>query len=192
MNLKKYAIIIIICTSFFLVPPLSPQNVEYRIGIGDKIEVKILKPDVLTDTSTVSPSGEISVSYLGSVQVKGKTISQVQREIQWRLANGYLRYPVVVVSLIESNSRNFTVSGEVVKPGSYPLQENTTVLKAISIAGGFTKFGSKSRVKLLRPNTDKPGYQSIKINLRKAMDGEEKEDILLQPGDIVIVSEGFF
>jgi polysaccharide export outer membrane protein len=168
------------------------ENEEYRIGIGDKIEVKILKPDLVTDASTVSPGGEISVAYLGSVQVKGKTIAQVQREIQWRLANGYLRYPVVVVALLESNSRNFTVSGEVIRPGTYPLQENTTVLKAISIAGGFTKFGSKSRVKLLRPNTDKPGYQSIKINLRKAIDGDAKEDIMLQPGDIVIVSEGFF
>ena len=190
--MKKYFTIfsMLICALAF--STLYAANEEYRIGIGDKIEVKIIKPDTLTDTSTVSPSGEISVSYLGSVMAKGKTIGQVQREIQWRLANGYLRYPVVVVNLIESNSRNFTVSGEVVKPGSYPLQENTTVLKAISIAGGFTKFGSKSRVKLLRPNTDKPGYQSIKIKLQKAMDGDAKEDIMLQPGDIVIVSEGFF
>ena len=190
--MKNISVIFIILIFILIVSSLSAENEEYKIGIGDKLEVKIIKPDVLTDMSTVSPSGEISVSYLGSVLAKGKTIGQVQREIQWRLANGYLRYPVVVVNLVESNSRNFTVSGEVIKPGSYPLQENTTVLKAISIAGGFTKFGSKSRVKLLRPNTDKPGYQSIKINLKKAIDGDAKEDITLQPGDIVIVSEGFF
>ncbi len=132
------------------------------------------------------------MAYIGSVQVKGKTITEIQKNIQMRLASGYLKYPVVVVSLIESRSRNFTVSGEVIRPGTYQLQENTTVLKAISIAGGFTRFGSKSRVKLLRPYPDKPGYQSIKINLRKAIDGDAKEDIMLLPGDILVVSEGFF
>lgn len=190
--MHKYLFIFFLLVPFFVCSPLLAENELYRVGIGDIIEVRILKPDEITDRSTVTPGGEISVAYIGSVQVKGKTISEIQKNIQIRLASGYLKYPVVVVSLIESHSRNFTVSGEVVRPGTYQLQENTTVLKAISISGGFTRFGSKSRVKLLRPNTDKPGYQSIKINLKKAMDGDAKEDILLQPGDIIIVSEGFF
>jgi protein involved in polysaccharide export with SLBB domain len=190
-KVKKYLHIslLISCLS---ISQLYADIEEYRVGVGDILEVKILKPDLIADRSTVSPSGEISVAYLGSVQVKGKTITEVQRNIQWRLGSGYLKYPVVVVSLVESHSRSYTVSGEVIRPGAYQLQENTTILKAISIAGGFTRFGSKSRVKLLRPNPDKPGYQSIKINLQKAMDGDAKEDIVLQPGDIVVISEGFF
>jgi protein involved in polysaccharide export with SLBB domain len=190
-KVKKYLHIslLISCLS---ISQLFADVEEYRVGVGDILEVKILKPDLIADRSTVSPSGEISVAYLGSVQVKGKTITEVQRNIQWRLGSGYLKYPVVVVSLVESHSRSYTVSGEVIRPGAYQLQENTTILKAISIAGGFTRFGSKSRVKLLRPNPDKPGYQSIKINLQKAMDGDAKEDIVLQPGDIVVISEGFF
>ncbi len=171
---------------------LPAQGEDYKIGIGDIVEVRILKPETTTDRATVTPGGQISVAYIGTVYVKGKSITEVQKEIQWRLASGYLRYPVVVVALIESRSMNFTVSGEVIRPGTYPLQEKTTVLKAISMAGGFTRFGSKSRVKLLRPYPDKPGYESIKINLHKAMDGDAKEDIILKPGDIVVVSEGFF
>lgn len=191
MNKIRYILSILFL--FFLLPVLlSANNEEYRAGVGDIIEVRILKPEEITDRSTVNPGGEISVAYIGSVQVKGKTITEIQKNIQMRLASGYLKYPVVVVSLIESRSRNFTVSGEVIRPGTYQLQENTTVLKAISIAGGFTRFGSKSRVKLLRPYPDKPGYQSIKINLRKAIDGDAKEDIMLLPGDILVVSEGFF
>ncbi len=181
-----------ILISLLQVSFLYAEDEVYRVGVGDIIEVRILKPDEITDRSTVTPGGEVSVAYIGSVKVKGKTISEIQQNIQLRLSSGYLKYPVVVVSLIESHSRNFTVSGEVVRPGSYQLQENTTVLKAISIAGGFTRFGSKSRVKLLRLYPDKPGYQSIKINLQKAIDGNAKEDIILMPGDIVIVSEGFF
>jgi polysaccharide biosynthesis/export protein len=188
--LRKFAFTII-CICLFIAPSFA-ENEEYRVGIGDILEVRILKPDEIINRSTVTPGGDISVAYIGSVQVKGKTVTEIQRNIQWRLASGYLKYPVVVVSLIESHSRNFTVSGEVVRPGTYQLQDKTTVLKAISIAGGFTRFGSKSRVKLLRPYADKPGYESIKINLQKAMDGDAREDVMLQPGDILIVSEGFF
>jgi polysaccharide biosynthesis/export protein len=187
-----FALLFFVTFSLLSFAQIFAQSDDYKVGIGDILEVRILKPEPSTDRTTVTPSGQISVAYIGSLHVKDKTITEVQKEIQWRLASGYLKYPVVVVSLIESRSMNFTVSGEVIHPGSFQLQEKTTVLKAISMAGGFTRFGSKSRVKLLRPFPDKPGYDSIKINLQKAMNGDAREDIMLKPGDIVIVSEGFF
>jgi polysaccharide biosynthesis/export protein len=165
---------------------------SYTVGVGDILLVDILQPDRSTNQVTVSPDGSISVPYLGSVKVKGKSITQIQKNIQWGLANGYLRYPVVVVSLVQSRSRNFTVNGEVNRPGSYPLEDNTTVLKAISIAGGFTRFGSSSHVKILRPRQDRPGYNIIKVDIKAAMEGNPNADIVLQSGDIVVVSEGFF
>ncbi len=183
---------ITLCLTFSAGSAATAQTDDYKIGIGDILEVRILRPETTTDRTTVSPGGQISVAYIGTVHVKDKTITQIQKEIQWRLASGYLKYPVVVVALIESHSLNFTVSGEVIHPGTFQLQEKTTVLKAIAMAGGFTRFGSKSRVKVLRPYPDKPGYESIKINLHKAINGDSKEDIIIKSGDIVVVSEGFF
>lgn len=165
---------------------------SYTVGIGDILEVSILKPEQLKNTVTVSPAGEISVAYLGTINVIGKTVGQVQKIIQWRLARGYLKYPVVVVSLLKSHSRKFTISGEVIRPGTYALEVNTTVLKAISIAGGFTRFGSKSKIKILRPRKDRPGYNSIIVDLQKVMDGKGEADIEIVAGDIIIVSEGLF
>lgn len=165
---------------------------EYTVGVGDRLQVSILQPDSISNEVTVTPSGEISVPFLGTIKVKGKTITEIQRTIQYRLAQGYLKYPVVTVSLLESRSRNYTISGEVTTPGTYQLQENTTVLKAISIAGGFTRFGSKSRVKILRPRKDRPGYRSIKVDLKAVIDGDANADILIEPGDIIVISEGFF
>lgn len=187
--LKRVLLFLIL--SFFI----SVSTVEagkYTVGVGDIIEISILKPEQTTTRVTVSPGGEISVPYLGSIKVQGRTINEIQRTIQYRLAHGYLKYPVITVSLIESRSRNFTISGEIVNPGTYPLRDNTTVLKAISIAGGFTRFGSSSKVKILRPRKDKPGYIKIKVNLKAIMDGDAEADIEIQPGDIIVISEGFF
>ena len=164
----------------------------YRIGIDDILDIAVLQPEAMQTTVTVGPDGFISYPFIGSVEVRGRTISQVQEEIQRRLSDGYMKYPVVTVSLHESRSRKFFVYGEVTKPGPYPIEEHTTVLRGISIAGGFTKFGSSSRVKVLRPNPDKPGYQTLKINMKAVMDGNSQEDLSLQAGDIIVVSEGMF
>jgi polysaccharide export outer membrane protein len=175
-----------------IISPLYAQSGEYVVGVNDLLEISILQPERIVNTATVSPSGDISVPYIGSVKVKGKTVTQIQQNIQYRLANGYLKFPVVTVSLVESRSRKFTISGEVNTPGSYALEENTTVLKSISIAGGFTRFGSSSKVKVLRPRKDRPGYISIKVDIQAVMDGDARADIVLEPGDIVVVSESLF
>jgi len=189
MKYKKIIISIILVLSFF---ELSLKAEEYKVGIGDILEIRILRPEPSLDRVTVSPSGDISVAYLGSVKVKGKTITEIQQNIQYRLSHGYLKYAVVTVSLVESRSRNFTISGEIVRPGTYPLVDNTTVLKAISVAGGFTRFGSKSKVRVLRQRPDRPGYSKIDVDVGKVMDGDARADIVLEPGDIIVVSESFF
>ncbi len=185
--LKKAAFFIFL---FFSSAPVFAQ--VYTIGVGDILEVAIHQPDPMTTRVTVSPGGDISVPYIGSVYVKGRTVSSTQKVIQDKLANGYLKYPVVTVSLVESRSRSFTISGEINRPGNYPLLDNMTVLKAISIAGGFTRFGSSSRVKILRPRKDRPGYISIKVDLKAVLDGDAAADVVIEAGDIIVISEGVF
>ena len=173
-------------------PEIPEGKFAYTLGPDDVIEISILQPDKFSNVVTVTPDGYVSCPYIGSVQVKGLTPDEAQNLIQSRLADGYMKYPVVLVTLKQSNSRKFFVYGEVAKPGTYPIQENTTVLRAISMAGGFTKFGSSARVKILRPRDDKPGYDPIKIDIKRLMNGSAEEDILLKPWDIVVVSEGLF
>ncbi len=191
---KLYRRIFLLFITIFLlfITFSSIQAKNYEVGVNDVLEVSILQPERIVTQVTVTPGGSISVAYLGSIKVKGKTITEIQKSIQWKLGNGYLKFPVVVVTLIESRSRKFTISGEINSPGSYALEENATVLKAISIAGGFTRFGSSSRVKVLRPRKDRPGYKSIKVDIQAVMDGDARADLVLEPGDIIIVSEGLF
>ncbi len=168
------------------------KSIEYTIGIDDVLDIAILRPEQLAISSTVSPDGSINYPYIGKVEVKGLTLTEIQRQIQNRLAEGFMQYPVVSVTLRESRSRKFFVYGEVMRPGGYMLEDKVTVLRAISMAGGFTKFGSSSRVKVLRLRKDKPGYEAIKINIKAVMNGKADADILLRAGDTLVVSEGVF
>jgi polysaccharide biosynthesis/export protein len=171
-------------------PPLTPTG-EYVVGVDDVMDISVLQPEKLFTSVVVSPDGSITFPYIGSVTVKGQTLSQVQQTIQDKLADGYMKYPVVSVSLKESRSRKFFVYGEVMKPGTYYINENVTVLRAITMAGGFSKWGS-SKVKILRPNKGKPGYTTVKVNIKAVMDGDAIEDILLESEDIIVVTQGIF
>ncbi len=170
----------------------KPAQSEYTVGVDDILDINVLQPDKLLAEVTVAPDGTISFPYIGSVMVKGLTLTEIQTEIQARLADGYMRYPVVTVSLRESRSRKFFVYGEVMHPGPYLIDENVTVLRAISMAGGFTKFGSSSKVKLLRADKDKKGYKPVKVNIKAIMNGDSSKDFLVKSGDIITVSEGVF
>ena len=79
-----------------------------------------------------------------------------------------------------------------IKPGAFDIEDNMTVLRGISTAGGFSQFGSASRVKILRPKRGSGGYDVIKVNIKDVMDGVSDSDPAIRQGDIIVVSEGIF
>ena len=123
--------------------------------------------------------------------MKDRALSEVQEEVQTRLGK-FLKDPVVSVSLKESRSRMFYVYGEVAKPGVYPIQQNLTAIRAISLAGGLTKYGSSSQVKILRQAKDGKAGELIKVNVGAVMNGDAKQDAKIEAGDVITVSEGIF
>ena len=83
------------------------------------------------------------------------------------------------------------VMGEVLKPGVYLQPEALTLLKLITLAGGFTKYAAPSRATLIRKNGDKKTL--MKVDLKDVMnDPKANEDLALKPGDVLIVPERLF
>jgi len=72
------------------------------------------------------------------------------------------------------------------------LEKDMTVFKALTLTGGFTKWGSSSRVKVIRQTENNTGLATIKIKINDVIDGDAGADINLLPGDIVVVSTGIF
>ena len=94
--------------------------------------------------------------------------------------------------LIVERNRTYIVYGEVNGIGEFPIKTDTTIFKAILASNGFNKWGSESRVKILRPTKDGKELVTIKVDINDILDGDATANIALQPGDIVVVSSGLF
>ena len=83
------------------------------------------------------------------------------------------------------------VMGEVNKPGVYAQPEALSLLRLVSLAGGFTKFAAPNRATLIRRDGD--AKKLMKIDLKNIMnDPKTNEDLTLRPGDVLIVPERLF
>jgi polysaccharide biosynthesis/export protein VpsN len=150
---------------------------NYRLSSGDKVRIAVFGEDDLTVTSQVSARGAISYPLLGELKVAGLTPGQLEELVASRLRGPYLVDPKVTVSIEEY--RQFFVTGQVNKPGSYAYLPGLTVRKAISMAGGFTERASRGKVFVVSEEGAKP-------------ERRVGQDDQLGPGDTIIVKESFF
>jgi polysaccharide export outer membrane protein len=159
------------------------------LGAGDLLEVRVFQETDLSGPFRISPEGTIDYPLCGKVELAAKTSSEAADSLTHCLANGYLRKPQVTVLVREYTSKKIFVFGEVQKPGTFPYEENMSVIQAITLAGGFTKLAAKNSTNVTRQEN---GHEvKVRAPVEEIGVGREK-NILLQPGDIVFVPESFF
>lgn len=184
---EKYLIYIYIFLFAFSLPiNLSAQ--DYLIGPDDVLKITVYREEDMDRTVRVSSEGDISFPLLGKIKAEGLTVSDLERDMTMELVK-YLKNPQVTVFIEEYGT--ITVSGQVLKPGAYPLKTETGVLEAISMAGGFTKIAAKNAVKVMRlENGRKKAIIARIADISKR--GDKSKDIPLKRGDIVFVPESMF
>ena len=92
-----------------------------------------------------------------------------------------------VIYIPEDTYNRYYVLGEVMKPGMYFLKDNTSVLSAVTVAGGPTPRGSIKGTVLVRGDINNPEKRTIDLN--KLVKGDRSQDVVLEPGDVVYVPE---
>jgi len=160
------------------VEPLPVSAQLYRLGPNDALGIEVFDESDLSTETTVSGHGTIKFPLLGELRVAGMTVKEVEEDLTERLKAGYLKNPKVTVSI--RKYRNFYVSGEARRPGAFSYREGITVLKAITLAGGWTDRAVKDKAKIHRMVNGQ--QQIIFVGMEEA----------IQPDDILIVPESFF
>ena len=156
---------------------------DYRIGPQDVVQIDVWKEAEITRTIPVRPDGKISLPLLNDVQAAGLTAMQLAANIREGLTK-YLNNPQVTVTVTQINSRRVFVTGEIVHSGALPLLPGMTALQAISSAGGFTQYAKIKGIYVLRNDNGK--QVKYHYDYKQVLKGD-KEDILLQPGDVIVV-----
>ncbi len=204
MSSKRYANFLALCVSGFLTgcttggaAPSAATAVtsccgdEYRIGVGDQLNINVWRNNDLSVIVPVRPDGKISVPLAGDVLVGGETPEQVSATIVERLAT-FSRDPYVTVIVTTMAADSYRcrvrVTGAVVNPLSIPHREGMTVLDVILEAGGTNEFASPAKTTLFRVDGQRLDVKLDRI-LKK---GDMKTNYTLSPGDIVTVPERIF
>lgn len=167
----------------------TPVSGGSTLGAGDLVEVRVYQEADLSGAYRVSPEGTVDYPLCGKVALAGMTSSGAADALTKCLANGYLRRPQVSVLIREYNSKKIFVFGEVQKPGTFPYEENMSIIQAITLAGGFTKVASKNSTQVTRLADGRE--QKVRVAVEDIGVGRER-NFSLKPGDIVFVPESLF
>jgi polysaccharide export outer membrane protein len=157
------------------------------IGPGDMVRVSVFRNPDLTTETRVSERGTILFPLIGEINVQGLTPAQAGSRIAEKLRQGkFVVNPEVTLSMMQINSRQVSVLGNVNKPGRYPLDNTSAKLTdLLAIAGGIAPTGS-DQVTIV--STRGGQTKSIDVDIPSMLrNGDLTKNVTLEPGDTVFV-----
>ncbi len=154
------------------------------------VSLLLQNPSGSTRELTVSLSGQISVPGVGQVEVLGRTLAEAEEDINALL---HKKIPTLSVSLnsISIPSLNFTVVGEVIKPGTFPILGNITLVEALATAGWASEYADFQHIVVISRAGDRlqDGLVDWRVyDVETFLEhGHSLAGIQLRPRDVVLV-----
>lgn len=168
--------------------PIKPMSVPaavdpnvYRLGPDDIISVRVWRENDLSGQLSIRPDGKITMPLVNELKAAELTPTQLADEIA-RALTKFVNNPQVTVTVLSVRSKKYYVSGEVGRPGAYPLASPLKVFEALTMAGGFREFANKKKITIIR------GAKRFRFNWNEVVKGKHLwQNITLENGDQVIV-----
>jgi polysaccharide export outer membrane protein len=164
--------------------PIDPHT--YMIGAEDILSIRVWREQDFTGIKGVRPDGKITMPLIGDIQASGLTPARLADQLKDALKT-YLKDPEIEVDVMQVNSKRYTITGGVNRPGPYPLVTAKHVFEAITDAGGFREFANKKDIAIIRADGSR-----LKFNFEKFVKGQKDPknvNILLENGDTIYVKE---
>lgn len=163
---------------------LRMQGSPEMLGIGDRLEFKVLGLPELDRTVRVDGSGNIALPLIGQVAAAGMPASAVRTQVESLLRARYLQDPQVTLEVIETVSRRFVIDGGVRTPGVYPVIGNQTLLQSVAQAQGTTDSARLTEVVVFRQIGGVP--HAALFNLADIRGGRAQDPVIF-PNDRIVV-----
>ena len=163
--------------------PVVPPG--YVIGTDDVLSIVYWKDKDMSADAKVRPDGRIALPLINEVQAAGLTPEQLHKKLTDE-SKKYMEDANITVVVREINSRRAFITGEVNKPGPYPITSPTTVMQLISMAGGLRDYANSKNITIMRSEAGK--QVALKFNYKDVASGKNlKQNVELKPGDTVVV-----
>jgi protein involved in polysaccharide export with SLBB domain len=161
------------------------------LKVGDLLTFRILEDEDAPSILLVTDSGQVQIPYVGNVVAVNKTPRALAFEVKKALEGALYKKATVLIALARQTTRSpgrVYVSGEVIHQGpvELPAGEQMTVSRAIIQAGGFSDFGNKRKVRLIRKNRKSQNVQIVDV-AQVLNKGRVDLDVPLQAGDVIVV-----
>ena len=169
---------------------------EYVIGPLDQLTIHVWRnPELGAEKIQVRPDGRITIPLVKDMPAVGKTPSMLEEDIRLQLSQ-YIEDPLVSVIVNEfagTFSQQIRIVGATAQPASLPYRANMTVLDAMIAVGGLSEFAAGNRAKLIRFDKQLGRQREYALRLTDLLKrGDSKANVLLQPGDVIIIPESAF
>ena len=175
---------------------IKPETViaktSYRLRSRDFIRVGVINENDTVIERRINPDGTIDVPFLKQlVPVAGLTITEAQDLLTKRFSR-YFKQPQLIIAIVAYAERRVYISGYVGRPGpvTIPPEENLTLGKALSIAGGIQARGRRSDVAIKRLKPD--GETEVILKDMRKIDSGDEPDFILQDEDAIYVEDSRF
>jgi polysaccharide export outer membrane protein len=188
MKNVKVALLILALTGTLAAqePSFQDKHPRYRIHTGDVIAFNFSFTPQFNQTVTVQPDGYITLRDVGDIQVLDKTAPEVIETVR-NVYSKILHDPVVSIELKDFEKPYFVVGGEVTHPGKFDMRGDTTVMQAVTIAGGLSDRARSSQLLLFR-RVSQDTVEVKKIDVKRMVRNLDlSEDLHLRPGDMILV-----
>jgi polysaccharide export outer membrane protein len=169
---------------------------------GDTLSITVLQDPKFDRTVIVDPNGQIAFPLAGHITVSGLTPQRLERVLKSRLQRNYKDAGELEVTVALTNAAKpdvpeddlkpkIFITGEVLRPGPYAIRQATTLVQALSLAGGLGPFAARGRIQVRRGTGANEQIFSFDYKSYES-GGSPESNISLQAGDVIIVPERGF
>lgn len=171
-------------------------SAEYILGAGDTLTIFVYRaPELSAADLPIRPDGRLSLPLAPDIEAAGQTPTELARRIETRLAD-FVRDPNVTVMVRTFQGppdRRIRVIGEAAQPLALPYRQGLTVLDVMIEARGLTRYAAGNRAEIIRRNGASAPVTTIPVRLADLLrDGDISQDVALQPGDTLVIPQGWF
>lgn len=173
-----------------VLPAEEPR--DYVLQPLDLLQIRFFQESDMDREVRISREDTVTLPLVGSVVLRGLTLSEAESELRQLYDRDYLVNPQVNVVVLEYSRRTVNVLGSVTAPGQipFPQEEGLTLLDAISRAGGFTRLAERRKISLTR-KLDSGRVETFTIDANDVIKGDSEERWVLQTDDLIYVPERF-